>query len=497
MNANSPYFVANDARVGRRSFADDPHRPQYHFQPPAHWMNDPNGLIQWRGRMHMFYQYNPHGAYHGTIHWGHAVSDDLVHWEDLPVALAPTPDGHDAEGCWSGCAVDNAGTPTLLYTGVHPQVVCLATGSDDLTQWTKPGFNPVITGPPPELQDASGGHFRDPFVWRSSVASRWNMLMGCKAEGEGGRVLLYHSDNLVHWEYAGPLLVGDVTQTKPFWTGTMWECPNLLDFGRRQALLISAQATPNDFLYPFYVSGRFTDSGFEVEMQDILVHGGPVDYFYAPQVTRLDDQRYVLWAWLREGRSDQACIEAGWAGAMSLPLIVSMEADGRLCAEPAPELQQLRRDHQHWSDLNLADGADMLLAGAGGDSLEIIATFADLTDGEFGLILRASPDGQEYTRVMVQPAEQRVVIKRDLSSLDTTLDRDLCTAPVPSTSDQRVTLRVFLDRSIVEVFVNGGQSSVVSRIYPTRRDSLGLGLFSRGGAVQLKSLDVWRLESIW
>jgi len=129
MNDPAVQQAAREALALRQSLAHDPHRPQYHFIAPGNWLNDPNGLIQWDGRYHMFYQYNPRGAFHGTIHWGHAVSDDLVHWTDLPIALAPTPGGHDAEGCWSGCAVDNGGVPTLIYSGVFPQTVCLATGS--------------------------------------------------------------------------------------------------------------------------------------------------------------------------------------------------------------------------------------------------------------------------------------------------------------------------------------------------------------------------------
>ena len=81
---------------------DDPHRPRYHFLPPANWLNDPNGLIHWNGEYHLFYQYNPHGPFHGTIHWGHAVSTDLVHWRHLPIALAPEPGSADEDGCWSG-----------------------------------------------------------------------------------------------------------------------------------------------------------------------------------------------------------------------------------------------------------------------------------------------------------------------------------------------------------------------------------------------------------
>ena len=92
----------------------DPDRPRSHFLPPSNWLNDPNGLIQWRGVYHMFYQYNPAGPFHGTIAWGHASSTDLVHWTHLPVALAPSPDGPDAGGCWSGCAVDDDGVPTII-----------------------------------------------------------------------------------------------------------------------------------------------------------------------------------------------------------------------------------------------------------------------------------------------------------------------------------------------------------------------------------------------
>ena len=126
----------------------DPHRPVFHFLPVKNWMNDPNGVIQWNGQYHLFYQYNPHGAFHGTIHWGHAVSSDLVHWRHLPIALTPTPEGLDKDGCWSGCAIDNNGVPTLFYTGVFPQVQCTATSSDDhLLTWQKHP-EPVISAPP-------------------------------------------------------------------------------------------------------------------------------------------------------------------------------------------------------------------------------------------------------------------------------------------------------------------------------------------------------------
>ena len=487
--------TVSDEACRRGALPPDPHRPVYHFTPPANWLNDPNGLIQWREQYHVFYQYNPHGPFHGTIHWGHAVSDDLVHWRDLPVALAPTPGGSDEQGCWSGCAVDNNGVPTLIYTGVFPQAVCVATSSDGLVTWDKYPGNPVIAGLPAELSAPSGGHFRDPYVWRADGG--WYMVIGTKIEGAGGLVLLYRSDDLLHWEYLGPILRGDVAQGEPFWTGTMWECPNLLDFGNKQALIISAQATHADLLYAFYVTGVFSPKGFAAESQRILVHGGPAGGFYAPQVMRLDDGRYVLWGWLKEGRSEHACLEAGWAGSLSMPLTVSLGPDGRLSLAPVHELKALRRKHWQYEDIALAPGADESLADAGGDCLEILVQLEPGAGAEVGLKLRRSPGDEEYTRVMIQQAQQRVVIKRDHASLDVETDRDPCAAPISVAPGEAVTLYLFLDRSVMEVFADGGRTNLASRIYPTRPDSLGISLFSRGGPARVKSLDVWTMGSIW
>ena len=112
--------------TGEQRAAMDMHRPRYHFLPPANWMNDPNGLIQWQGKVHMFYQHNPDAPFWALMHWGHAVSEDGVHWTHLPIALAPTSGGPDKDGCFSGCAVDNDGVPTLVYTGVRPECQCIA-----------------------------------------------------------------------------------------------------------------------------------------------------------------------------------------------------------------------------------------------------------------------------------------------------------------------------------------------------------------------------------
>lgn len=186
-----------EAAAARAKLQDDPQRPQYHFTAPCNWLNDPNGLIQWNGQYHLFYQHNPFNPLSETKHWGHAVSSDLIHWNDLPIALAPTPGTYDADGIYSGCAVDDNGTPTILYSGVRGPhlMVCLATGDDQLLSWIKYPGNPVVPDFPPGIKllqtDEGKIHYRDPSVWRED--GTWWMIVGTGISDIGGAVLLYRS----------------------------------------------------------------------------------------------------------------------------------------------------------------------------------------------------------------------------------------------------------------------------------------------------------------
>jgi len=472
-----------------KRLADDPHRPQYHFLPPANWMNDPNGLIQWRGQYHLFYQHNPGGPCWGTMHWGHAVSENLVHWTDLPIALAPTPGGPDADGCWSGCAVDNDGIPTLIYTGVFPQRQCIATSTDDLLTWEKHAGNPVIVAPPEGL-DVTG--FRDPCVWREG--DRWYALIGSGIQGVGGTVLLYKSPDLIHWEYVHPLCVGDHHDT-----GEMWECPDLFPLGplgedrneNRYVLLVSIQP---EFLYAHYFIGTYADHKFVPDIHGIIDSGG---YFYAPQ-TLLDDQgRRIMWGWIKEGRSDEAQQAGGWAGVMSLPRILSLRPGGLLGIEPAPELRALRGKHYRLTDIVLTPTSSGILEDVRGDCLEIVAEFepGDVgTAEELGLKLRCSPDGEEQTRIVYDRAANRLIVDRERSSLSSDVHRDAQVCPLDLVAGESLKLHIFLDCSVVEVYANG-RTCITSRIYPSRPDSLGVDVFASGGSVMFKSLDIWEMGS--
>ncbi len=470
----------------------DPQRPQFHYQPPARWMNDPNGLIEWNGAYHLFYQYNPHGAFHATMHWGHAVSTDLVHWRDLPVALVPTPGGPDAEGCWSGCAVDDGGVPTLVYTGVSPQAVCLATGSPDLVAWAKHPANPVIAGPPAELAAAMGGDFRDPFLWREG--GQWQMVIAGKLEGQGGVVLRYTSPDLVQWDYAGVFLVGDAAQTEPLWPGNIWECPNFFPVGNRHTLLLSVPARVSGLLYVIYYAGQWDGANFTPEVERVLVHGYG---FYAPQVMRLSDGRTVMWGWVIEDRPQAEARASGWQGTMSAPIQVTWGAEGALHLAPVAELKALRGRQWHFDNLAVTVETPNPLAEVRGDCLEIEAVLEVEAGAEFAWALCQSPDGAEQTTLVYDSAAGVLVVEpfgaeHPRQEAPVALD-----APINlGQADGRLRLHILLDRSLLEVFANDA-TCLVARQYLTRADSQGLALFVQRGRVTVKTLDVWEVAPIW
>lgn len=474
-------------------FAADRHRPRYHFMPPAQWMNDPNGLLHWQGRYHMFYQHNPAEARHADMHWGHAVSVDLVHWEHLPIALAPTPDSPDQDGIYSGCAVDNDGTPTLIYSGVRgtDQLVCLATADPadpDLISWRKDPGNPVIPAPPPGVEWVA---YRDPSVWREADGS-WAMVHGAGIVGAGGTALLYRSPDLVDWEYVGPILTGDVARRAPLWTGSMWECPQLFPLGDKHVLIIAVwfKDLPRPSThYPVFMIGTFDGRHFVPERQAILDAGAG----YAPQSLRDAQGRRILWNWLRETREIPEQRAAGWSGVMSLPWHLTLRPDGALGIAPVAEVEALRGAHTRLPAITLAE-SDQRLAVAG-DTVELLVEIEPGDAARVGLTVRRAPDDAEVTRIVYEQASGRLAIERDRSSLDATVARTTRTTVVALAPGEPLRLRVFLDRSVIELFANERQA-LTERIYPTRDDSLGIGVFAEGGTGRVRSLDCWQLGTI-
>ncbi|EMA67057.1 glycoside hydrolase family 32 protein [Halorubrum kocurii] len=453
-------------------------RPKYHLTPPANWLNDPNGLIRWDGRYHVFYQYNPAGPFHNTIHWGHAVSDDLATWRDEPVALSPSPDGPDRDGCWSGCAVDDDGTPTLLYTGGNgrDQLPCLATTDDPgLRTWEKYGGNPVIESPPADLDVLETEHwraeFRDHNVWREG--GRWHHLVGTGLADGGGAALLYTSETLTDWTYEGPLLAGGPD------TGAVWECPELLDLGDRRLLHVS------DYENVVYFLGTVEDDEFVVESEGLLDHGD----FYAPQ--SLDDgDRSLTWGWLPEARDVDAQWDAGWSGALSLPRVIETGPDGDLRQRPADEVADLRTERLVADETVALAPDERRRLDVSGAAIEIEAAIA-LDDAEaVELSVFETPDRAEHTPIRYE-RDGTLSVDRAPSSGDGHAFADAQSMAVPP-YDEPLSLRVFLDRSVIELYANG-RHCLTSRVYPTREDAVGVSAVAEGGRASISSLSAWAM----
>jgi len=462
----------------RRKLANDFHRPTYHFTSPSNWMNDPNGVIQWGGKYHLFYQYNPNGAFWGTMHWGHAVSDDLIRWVDLPIALAPTPDSPDESGCFSGCAVNNGGVPTIIYTGTRgehneQQTQCVAISHDGLLTWEKYPNNPVLSEIP--IEAGSTHDFRDPFVWREG--DTWYMLLASRIVGVGGTVFLYQSVDLLHWDYMHPLLTGSRDKN-----GDVWECPNLFALDNKWVLIVSGKgrSVPPTV---FYFIGEYADHRFKVEVEGVLDYG----CFYAPLTMIDNQQRRLLFGWLVERRSVEAQKTAGWAGAHSLPRVLSLR-DGRLNMEPAPELNRLRGELSDFTNIPLSYTNKVV--NVQGAALDVIAEFE--ASGVVGLVLACAPDGSEQTRISYDPEGQQLLVTRGQSGSSDGVDLSPNMATHVLFPNESLQLRILLDGSIVEIIANG-RTSLCSRIYPTHAASQGIRVFGHG---TLKRLSIWQMCAI-
>lgn len=456
---------------------NDRYRPGYHFSPPSGWMNDPNGLIQWRGRYHLFYQHNPYEARWGFMHWGHAVSDDLVHWSDLPIALAPEPGSPRDDGCWSGVAVNDHGIPTLIYTEVRGgvQLPYVATGSDDLITWRKHSRNPVIAGPPEGLTVPG---FRDHCVWRED--GWWYQIIGSGIVEQGGACFLYRGRTLLEWEYLGPLCAGSVGEND-----AMWECPDFFALGDRHALVLS----PLPLNRAVYLTGRYESYQFFPD-----AHGevdGSCD-FYAPQSFVDERGRRIMFGWLREARNEAAQLAAGWSGAMSLPRLITPRADGRVGMTPAPEIEALRGAHISHAPYDLPPDASVVLNELHGDMLEIAVTIDPGAAQQTGVSVFASPERDEETRIVYEREPGRLIIDRTRSGSGHT---DSPLIALPLAPGDILDLRIFIDRSIVEVFANG-YACLTARVYPARTDSDGVALFATSGAARVQSFDAWRLTDV-
>ncbi|MFZ3589531.1 glycoside hydrolase family 32 protein [Bacillus sp. DJP31] len=454
----------------------DAYRLGYHIMTPRGWMNDPNGLIQYNGEYHVFYQHYPYDSKWGPMHWGHVVSDDLVHWKHMPISLAPSED-YDIGGCFSGSAVNNNGILTLIYTG-HvdekdpKEVQCLAYSEDGVT-FSKEERNPVIGYPP---EDGSQD-FRDPKVWKHE--EQWYMVLGT-GKDEVGKALLYRSNDLREWEYIGVMAESDGT------LGYMWECPDLFKLGNKHVLVLSPM---KDGWQNRYIVGEldYETGKFKQEADYQLDYGF---HFYAPQTLEDECGRRLLIGWMDMWETKMPSQKNGWAGAMTIPRELTLSDENLLIIKPVSELEKLRAKE---FSVELGKVNSNVFEGISGRRLEIKGEF-ELVEGDttFSIGLCESEDGQEETVITYDGGKEQLTV--DLQKSGEGLS-GIASVPV-ALNEGKLSLHIFLDHSSLEVFVNDGQSVLTNRIYP-KETSDGVYFKVESGKVNVIALEVWELKSIW
>ncbi|AUS26718.1 GH32 C-terminal domain-containing protein [Paenibacillus polymyxa] len=500
-----PQLNYDEIKLDRTPLLLDRHRPQYHVSPPAHWMNEPHAPIYFDGQYHLFYQHNPQGPFFHQIHWGHWVSQDLVHWRDLPVALAPEKDQLAPDGIWSGSATYDAdGLPVLFFTAGNDsaspnQSVALARstytldGNPDLVQWVK--------HPEPLIVQKKGmgafGDFRDPFVWKDDDG--WYALVGSGIEG--GAALAFASQDMLNWTYKGPFFKADI-QKFPY-LGPIWELPVLLPLGRdkqgvnKHLLLVSPVGKEAD-VEVFYWIGQLDKQNLSfIPDQDEpqLIDVG--DFHFTGPSGMVDPKtgRNIVFTIAQGDRTSEMEYKSGWAHNGGLPLSVYLRDDGRLGIEPIQELQSLRGPKRlSLRDQSLAE-SNVQLRNVHGDMLEIQLELEPSSAKKFGIKVRCTPDGEEETLLYYDWNQTMLLVDRSKTTLHPGEKCGGVQGGKLELLGENLKLHIYLDRSMVEAYANG-LKSLTTRVYPSRMDALGLEIWGDGEPF-VKSLDIWDMQSIW
>ncbi|WP_250540426.1 levanase [Bacillus subtilis] len=496
--------MAFSADAADSSYYDEDYRPQYHFTPEANWMNDPNGMVYYAGEYHLFYQYHPYGLQWGPMHWGHAVSKDLVTWEHLPVALYP-----DEKGTiFSGSAVVDKNNTSGFQTGKERplvaiytqdreghQVQSIAYSNDKGRTWTKYAGNPVI--PNPGKKD-----FRDPKVFWYEKEKKWVMVLAA-----GDRILIYTSKNLKQWTYASEFGQGQGSH------GGVWECPDLFE--------LPVDGNPNQKKWVMQVSvgngavsggsgmqyfvGDFDGTHFKNEnpSNKVLWTDYGRDFYAAVSWSDIPatDSRRLWLGWMSNWQYANDVPTSPWRSATSIPRELKLKAftEGvRVVQTPVKELETIRGTSKKWKNLTISPASHNVLAGQSGDAYEINAEFkvSPGSAAEFGFKVRTGEN--QFTKVGYDRRNAKLFVDRSESGNDTfnpAFNTGKETAPLKPVNG-KVKMRIFVDRSSVEVFGNDGKQVITDIILPDR-SSKGLELYAAKGGVKVKSLTIHPLKKVW
>lgn len=430
--------------------------PTFHIAAPAGWINDPNGLIYYRGRYHAFYQHHPYSTQWGPMHWGHATSEDLVHWKREPIALAPSLEA-DSGGVYSGSTViGDDGRLYAYYTGnkwLNPdnrdegnvQVQCLAISSDGIT-FEKQG---VV------VENQNLPNFRDPKVFREG--NTWFMVFGATSEEGRGQVHMYTSKDMLNWSF--DRILYEFPSADVF----MLECPDLFRLDDHWVLVFCPERpTPHGYEHrnthnAGYIVGNWAP-GTEFSPLTSYMQIDRGHNFYAPQTFLAPDGRRIMMGWMGSfGIPVASAAEDGWAGQLTVPMELSLTADLKLKHQPVAELAAIFGEPVEETGFKLEANEERVLTDdASAYDLEIVLDLSSSTADRIGLQLALGESGN-HTYLGYDALAGTVFLDRRLAGIG-----DKGYRAVPIDGQGELTVRVLADRASYEVFINGGVESLSS-----------------------------------
>lgn len=461
--------AAESARELRERIASDPLRPGYHFVNPegVGMPFDPNGAIYWKGRYHLFYIFQDNRFDYRADHWGHVSRTDLFHWRHHPTFLL--------DGMYSGnCFINKDGVPTICYHQKGDGNAIAIALDDDLNEWKKLDSNPIT----PKTKEGDAFHHKyqswDPFGWLEN--DTYYAIFG------GGRPAIARSSELEgEWRYVGDLFAHGVEGVS---LDEDVSCADLFRLANKHVLLCISHR-----MGCRYYVGEWRDEQFYPESHAQMSW---VDHsFFAPESLEDDTGRRIMWAWMLDEPHFGTRTRAGWSGTLSLPRVLSLADDGTLCIDVPREIEALRQAAVTKGPFTISADADVPVDGVDGNSLELLIEVESSGAQAYGVKVCTSPGGEEETLIFYDAEEKQ--LKVDTAKSGPEGAKVVESAPFALLADERLTLRVFVDKSVVEVFVNSRQA-IARRIYPSRDDSTGVRLFSTGGDTRVHSLGAWQMS---
>ncbi|UGB30637.1 glycoside hydrolase family 32 protein [Metabacillus sp. B2-18] len=435
-------------------------RPIYHFSPEIGWMNDPNGFTFYQGKYHLFYQYYPYDIVWSDMHWGHAVTENFIDWEYLPVAMA-NDKAYDANGCFSGSAIEKDGKLYVMYTGhVDPNLgfdkveseiaerQCIASSEDGIT-FEKHKLNPVIG----EKQLPEGYlicDFRDPKV--IEVNGVYYCVLSVRNAQRRGEIIMFKSLDLVQWTYHSSIFQSTFEENK------LLECPDLFKVDEKDVLLFSEMPCDPEYTKDVpnttaYLIGKmdFERGKFTPDDKGLLDYG---QTFYAPQSTEGKDGERLLIGWMHRWNQTNPPKEYGFNGMMSLPRKLNV-INERLVQQPFIDTQNYFSPSVIGEIVQLTEGEEMHIEGKTTGFLEVVVP---KTSGEF--TIKLNKEGEKSTNIKVDVENNVLLLSSDYGDEGNIKVEDLST-----NSDENIKLSLYIDLHSIELFINSGEKVVSFTAY--------------------------------